>query len=335
MDHRDGALDALVEQIRVESQQLRGVEHALVHDRPAAQRRNVEVAAVRNCRTGDRLLDQAADDVELPLEGQVLDGPFGPIDEHLADQGLTGLRARAETGVVGRNLTPAQEMEALLRHDSLEEPEALDATDLVRRQEDHAHAVAAAAAELEPRLSRLFREELVGDLDGQAGAVAGVLLGSGRASMLEVDQYGQGIANDGVGPPACDIDHEAEAARVVLKGRVIQTLGPRNACLPQLGFHPQISMAAAGLDGTRRRQGYLLRAQEPSIWCGKPSVTERGPRVKVAKVAIGNDTATLRAAALLPDSPLPRGVGNADRIVWGKVHSGFRAKRAAPPGRSR
>ena len=63
VDHGDGALDALVVQIRVEGPELRGVEHALVDHRPAAQRRNVEVAPAGDGGPRHGLLDQAPNDV--------------------------------------------------------------------------------------------------------------------------------------------------------------------------------------------------------------------------------------------------------------------------------
>ncbi len=120
VDHGDGALDALVGQVRVEDAQLRGVEHALVDDGPAAERRDVEVAARRNRRARDGLLDEAADDVELAFEGQVLDQALRAIDEDLANERLCCPGAGAEARILGWNVTPAQEVQALVGDDLLE-----------------------------------------------------------------------------------------------------------------------------------------------------------------------------------------------------------------------
>ena len=240
VDHGDGALDALVEQVRVEGSQLGGVEHPLEDDRPAAERGDVEVAAARNGRSRNGLLDQAADDVELSLERHVLDHPLRSVDEDLADQGLAGLGARAQSRIIGRDLAPTQEVKPLFLHDTLKETEAVDAADLVGREEDHPYAVAAPAAQPDAGFGGHLGQEAVGYLDGQAGAVAGVLLGAGGPAVLEIDQDGQGVANDSMGRAACDIHDESEAARIVLEGWVIKTLGSRSASLPHPVCHPRL-----------------------------------------------------------------------------------------------
>ena len=66
--HRQRRLQRLVPEIRVELAQLVGVEHALVDQRARREARDVEVAAARQRRARHGLLDQAPDDVQLPLE---------------------------------------------------------------------------------------------------------------------------------------------------------------------------------------------------------------------------------------------------------------------------
>ena len=217
VDHRDGALDALIGQVRIEHPQLRGVEHALVNDGPAAERRDVEVAARRDRRARYGLLDEPADDIEFALERHVLDQAGRPIDEDLANQRLGGFGTRAQARVLCRDVAPAQEMQTFVRDHLLEQAEAFDAADLVLREEDHAHAVAALASQVDAGLGGHVGEEAVGDLDRQAGAVTGVLLRAGCAAVLKVDQDGQGVTNDRMRRAAGDVHDKAEAARIVLE----------------------------------------------------------------------------------------------------------------------
>src|SRR5262249_14977793 len=67
-------------------------------------------------------------------------------------------------------------------------------------------------------------EELVRRLDEDAGAVAGVLLAAAGAAVLQVVEDGQGPAHDGVRPAPLQVDDEADAAGVVLVGRVVEPL---------------------------------------------------------------------------------------------------------------
>ena len=61
-------------------------------------------------------------------------------------------------------------------------------------------------------------EEAVGDLDQDAGAVAGVGLGARRAAVLEVAERADAHRHDLVAGPALDVDDERDAAGVVLEG---------------------------------------------------------------------------------------------------------------------
>ena len=81
-------------------------------------------------------------------------------------------------------------MEALVGDDLLEEAETLDTADLVLGQEDHANAVATFATEVDAGLCGHVGQETVGNLDRQARAVAAVLLGTGGAAMLQIDEDG-------------------------------------------------------------------------------------------------------------------------------------------------
>ncbi len=133
-------------------------------------------------------------------------------------------------------------METLFLDDALEQTEALNPAEPVGRQKDDAHAVTAAPAQPNPGSGRDLRQEAVRNLNGQTRAVAGVLLRTGRAAVLQVEEDGERIANDRVRRAAGDVHDEAEAASVVLEGRVVQTLSSWTAGVRQLGFHPRFRL---------------------------------------------------------------------------------------------
>src|SRR2546428_13103673 len=87
----------------LEPPQLPGVEHALVDDGLVAQAGDVEVAAPRDRRAGDLLLQQAPDYVQLPLERGLVGDVRPATDEDLADDRLARLRRTSQGGVVGGN----------------------------------------------------------------------------------------------------------------------------------------------------------------------------------------------------------------------------------------
>ena len=68
-------------------------------------------------------------------------------------------------------------------------------------------------------------EELVGDLHQDARAVTGVRLGAGGTAVLEVAERRQRLADDLVARDPGHGGHEGDAARVVLVGAVVETLG--------------------------------------------------------------------------------------------------------------
>ena len=67
-------------------------------------------------------------------------------------------------------------------------------------------------------------QERVGDLDQDAGAVTDVVLGAGRAAVVEVVQGGQAPGDHLVAATAVHVDDEGDAAGVVLERRVVQPL---------------------------------------------------------------------------------------------------------------
>ena len=227
VDHREARGERLGGEVRVERRELVGVQHPLVDDGARREARDVEGVPPRQRRAGDRLLGEAADHEELPLERVPRLRPFPAADEELPDDGLARAGRRAERGAVGRDVAPAEEP-LPLRGDDLLEPAlaGLPARGL-KRQEEHPEAVVAGRRQLDPGRLRPPRDEAVRDLREEPGAVAGVLLAPRRAAVLEVREDLQRLADDVVGGAGRDVDDEPEAAGVVLVPRVVEALRRR------------------------------------------------------------------------------------------------------------
>ena len=68
----------------------------------------------------------------------------------------------------------------------------------------------------------------MGNLNEDAGAVAGFRVAAGRSAMGEVDEYLDPLADDLVALFAADVGDEAHAAGIVLIPRMIEALRFRN-----------------------------------------------------------------------------------------------------------
>ena len=90
-------------------------------------------------------------------------------------------------------------------------------------------AVAVGAGRRE-RESCDFPQEAVGNLEEDAGAVAGVDLGTRGAAMVEVAEGSEGGGDDVAACPTQDVGDERDPARVVLKPGVIEPMRSQAAC---------------------------------------------------------------------------------------------------------
>ncbi len=103
------------------------------------------------------------------------------------------------------------------------------------RQEHQARAVAALLRQIPAETRRFLAEERIGDLNQDAGAVAGVDLAPARAAVLQVDQHLQRLTDDRVRAPALDISDEPDAAGIVLMSWIVETT---SGGLMMLLLHP-------------------------------------------------------------------------------------------------
>ena len=136
------------------------------------ERRDVEGAAVGELAGGDFGFEALADDVEFALE--LVGGHAGALaDEDLLDVGLGAAGDASDSGAVGGDVAPAEVGEAFVGDHALDDAFALEALVAFDGKEDLADAVLARCGEREAEFVGFAGEEFVGDLDQDAGAVAG------------------------------------------------------------------------------------------------------------------------------------------------------------------
>src|SRR5258708_30133670 len=173
MVDREARDEAVIEQIGVESSELLGQEHALVDDRAARERADVEILDL----VGDRpLLDAAAQDIEIALENGSI-GPAQVAEHDLLDLGTRRIGLLADDVDVHPHLAPAIDDIAEIEDLGLDDrAAALLPLEIGARQEDHADGELA-RARLMTGLLDVLAEEILWDLDMDAGAVAGLAVG--------------------------------------------------------------------------------------------------------------------------------------------------------------
>ena len=82
-------------------------------------------------------------------------------------------------------------------------------------REEMANGVVPTLRQLDAESGAFLAQELIGNLDENAGAIAGDRIGADRAAMLEILQDGQCIADQLIGLPRFQVGDEADPAGVV------------------------------------------------------------------------------------------------------------------------
>ena len=223
--HRRG--EPRVGQVLVVLGHLVGQEHALVDQRAARQRHRVVADVAVLVGIVERVGDDLADQVEPALELLAVSHALGAADEDLPVHRLHGLHHLRQAGVVHRHRAPAQELQALLADDAHPHALAMGAQALVLRHERVADGVVAGLGQLDLELGALLGQEVVRDLDQDAGAVARDRVGAHRAPVLDVAQDGDRVLDERVGLAALEIGDEADATGIVLPLRIEEPLGAR------------------------------------------------------------------------------------------------------------
>ena len=179
MVQRETRDEPFVKQVRIEGRELFGQEHALVDQRPAGQRTDVEVANVFLARA---VLDPLPDDEQVALEFfHIRVG--GPFDHDLLDLGPRGGRFFSQGRKIDRNLAPAINGITELQDFSLnDKPAAFLGFQIGARQECHTHRNRPVAGGV-TGAADMIAEKVLRDFDQDAGAVPGHAVGIDRASV--------------------------------------------------------------------------------------------------------------------------------------------------------
>jgi len=228
VDEADGARYFRVFEFLVEVGDLRGEQEALVDDGAARERRQVEEIAVTDVGGGDLVFATLADGEEAALEF-VFAHAGGAVDEDLLDVRLRVARQAADRVGIDWGVAPAEDGEALFANDTLDDAFTLEALGALNRQEDHADAVLASLGQGEAEFCAFTSEELVRDLDENAGTVAGVGVAAAGAAMGEVDEDLDPLLDDVVGFFAFDVGYETETAGIAFAIGVIEALAFRES----------------------------------------------------------------------------------------------------------
>src|ERR1035441_2220836 len=88
-------------------------------------------------------------------------------------------------------------------------------------QKCHAHAISAGPRQIETQRAAFAHKELVGDLEEDAGAVAGLRIASAGAAVRQVEQHLDSLLNNLVTLLAANVGHESDPAGVVLLCRMV------------------------------------------------------------------------------------------------------------------
>ena len=254
--HGDGADQALVAQVGEEHRQLVGGQHALVGHRAAGERRDVEPAPL----LGGLALRALAHDPGEAVELDPGDLPVGGGDDDLREVRHRAACDRPDVGALGvhRDLAPAEDVEALLGDDALEQRDRLGAVVGVGGQEGEAGGVREDRRAAVGRRPGLGQREVdrgpqqrVGHLEHDPGAVPAGRLAAGGTTVVEVVQDDQGVAHDRVAGHAAGVGDGADPAGVVLVRGVVEPLRARGrAGLRHRHLVPPRRRAGGGDPGT-------------------------------------------------------------------------------------
>ena len=226
-------LHALILQVQVELPQLRGGQHALVNDRAGGQGgevHGVSTGALACTLGAEFTLCTLADEEGATVELEALEGGTVGVntrDKELVEQRLGVARDGAQARVVDGHVAPADEVQALFLHDGLDGTYRVERGHAGVRQEGDAGGVLAGRRQGDVLLGHLLPVEAVGDLDEDAGAVAGVLFRSSCAAVIQVHQGLDALVHNVACRAAVHVSHEGDTTRIMLKLGVVKTLACR------------------------------------------------------------------------------------------------------------
>ncbi len=220
----DRADQPVIGEVREERRQLLGGQHALVNQRPAGQRREVELQPLPRGRPLGTLAQAESQPVQLDAGLGVVTGDQQDTEVRHALQG-----GRADTRAFrrDRHVAPAQHPKVLLGGDlshQLHHPAPLLG---VGGQEGYPGGITVLPGRVRLRQFDvgLGAQQLVRQLEQDARAVAAGGLGTGGTAVLQVRERGQRVGDDAVGATAADVGDHGDTAGILFRSRVVQPLG--------------------------------------------------------------------------------------------------------------
>jgi hypothetical protein len=94
----------------------------------------------------------------------------------------------------------------------------------ILRQEDHTDAVLAFLGELDVEAFGMMTEKLVRHLHQNARAIAGIILASARASMVEIHEHLKRVIDELMGLFTTEMNDKTDTACIVFKSWIVETL---------------------------------------------------------------------------------------------------------------
>ena len=231
VDERHGRLDGGVVEVDEEAAHLRGDQHALVHDGARAHRAHVEDLVAQGKLGVGLLFDGATAHVQATLKGIAGGRVVRTAQEGLQDSGHAGSGRLAQVVRVDGHLSPKEQRHAGLGAALLKHAAGILYALVVLREEQHGHTIVALCRQNLAALLGLFTKKVMRNLEQDASAVAGVLLESRAAAVLQVDQNGQRIVQNLVMTLTVDIGKRADATSIVVEFGAIKALLLSGICL--------------------------------------------------------------------------------------------------------
>src|SRR3989344_6561765 len=228
--------------------------------------------------------------------------------------------------MIHRHVAPAEQGLALLAHD-LGEP-LLAATRLggSARQKHHAAAVWAGLGQRDAEPAAFTLQKDMRHLDQDAGAITGVFLATAGAAMHEVAQHRQRLRDDLVRTTALHARHEADAAGVVLTGRIVETL----LCLALFQIHSPFFIRQPSVTGQGGAPISRSCSNSPAgAWPGSgkfvllPAKISEKPEQKGRKVYRPTPAGSMQTAANPGYSGRYRRPGGGFSRAGNRVETGF------------
>ena len=228
---RHGRLDGGVVEVDEETAHLRGNQHTLVHDGARAHGAHIEDLVAQGKLGVGLLLDGAAAHIQTALEGIARRRVVGAPQKGLQDGRHAGAGCLAQVMRIDRHLAPKEQRHAGLGAALLKHAMGILYAPVVLWEEQHGHAIVALCRQNLAALLSLFTEKVMRNLEQDASAVAGVLLESRAAAVLQVDQNGQRIVQNLVMALTVDIGERADATCIVVEFGAIKALLLSGICL--------------------------------------------------------------------------------------------------------